>query len=98
MVLGWGGIWMGVADRVAAEVRDKFEWYETRQSRFMSDYNEWADIFKVRKPVTRSISGSSGGSSGGTGIRGYSNPRLTEMFRAVNALATMEVRMMTSQD
>ena len=77
---------MGIADRIAQEIKDKFDDYETRQSNFMSDYNEWADIFRVKRPNKT------------TGIKGYSNPRLTEMFRAVNALATMEVRMMTSQD
>lgn len=77
---------MGIAQKIVDEIKQKVEDYESSMSGFMSDYNDWADIFRVKRKT------------GTGGLKTYSNPRSTEMFRAVNALATMEYRMMTSQD
>jgi len=73
------------------EITNKAEDFETNMSHFLEEYNDWADIYSVRPPSrfrnqnTRSS-------------HRFSNPRLTEMFRAVNALATTEYRLLTSQD
>jgi len=72
--------------RIIDEIRGKVDDYESNLSNFLDAFNLWADMFSV-KPPTR-----------GKSLHQFSNPRLTEMFRATNALATLEYRMLTSQD
>lgn len=77
---------MGKREQVIDEIRNKVEDFEDNFSNFFSEFNEWSDLFTARRPTAS------------RGLKRFSNPRLTEMFRAINALATLEVRMMTSQD
>lgn len=70
---------------IVLEIRDKVEDYENNMSSFMSRVGEWGDLFQVRQPQRRNK-------------KTFSNPRLTEFFRAVNTLGTMMYRMQTAQD
>jgi len=86
---------------IVDEVVQKQADYEAGMGNFLQSYNHYADLFKVRRPgqgvnYANGIQGLSGGNT--RGIRGYSNPRTPEMFRAVNTLATMMFRMMTAND
>ena len=74
--------------KIVEEIREKVENYESNMGNFLSDYNSWAEIFKVRRASDR-VDKKDGGDT---------RPRLTEMFRAVNALASMELRMLTASD
>jgi hypothetical protein len=73
-----------LAKKIVSEVCDKVKDYETSMASFLSDVDEWGDLVRVRRPSRKSNS--------------FSNPRLTEMFRAANALSTTCYRMMTAQD
>src|SRR3990167_3342465 len=53
---------------------------------FMSAYNSWADLYRIRKPGLSK------------GEMAFSNPRLTEFHRAAETLATMMYRMSTAQE
>ena len=72
------------SEQIVNEIVDKHSDYETRNASFFADYNEWSDFFTIKKPTKRS--------------NAYSNPRVSEMFRAVNALSTTEYRMLTAQE
>jgi len=72
------------ARQIADEIVDKVGDYETNMSGFMSKVGEWGDLFQVRLPERKK--------------KTFSNPRLTEFFRAVNTLGTMMYRMQTAQD
>src|SRR3990167_6916367 len=53
---------------------------------FMSAYNSWADLYRIRKPGLSK------------GELAFSNPRLAEFHRAAETLATMMYRMSTAQE
>lgn len=72
------------ADKVLNEIVGKLEDFENGMASFMQSVGEWGDLYKIRKPVKRE--------------RAFSNPRLTEFFRACNALSTLLYRMMTAKD
>ena len=87
------------AQKIAKEVTDKFEDYDSRMSEFLSNYNLWSDLFKVTRRHHHATNLVGIGNISGSASRGTaSQPRVTEMFRAVNALATLMTRMMTSND
>lgn len=75
---------MSKAKQIVDEVREKVLEYEIAQASFMRSVGEWGDLFRVRPPTR-------------TGNQ-FSNPRLSEMFRAGNALGTMMYRMQTASD
>lgn len=77
---------MSKAKRIVAEIMEKVEDYETDQSGFLSAYNGWADLYRVRRPALKSDD------------KVFSNPQLTEMHRATETLATMMYRMSTAQE
>lgn len=70
--------------KLLSEIIDKVELYQTRNAAFLNEYNDWSDMFTIKKPQRKSNT--------------FSNPRLSEMFRAANALSTMEYRMLTNQE
>ena len=74
----------GTEKKIISEIVEKVQAYESGMGTFLSEVAEWAGLFKVLKPARKR--------------NAYSNPRLTEFFRASNALATMMYRMMTSAD
>lgn len=76
----------GKKQDIIEEIRDKVDDYEVNFSGFIAEFNDWFDIFTVKKPLRRQ------------NTKTFSNPRSTEMLRAVNALATLELRMMTAND
>lgn len=76
---------MSLAQRIVDEISGKIEDFETNSSKFMDSVGEWGELFAVRPPRRRSD-------------RTFSNPRLTEFFRATNALGTMMYRMQTASD
>lgn len=69
--------------KIAEEIRNKVNEHETTMSSLLSSYTEMAELFLAR-PGTQPANT-------------YSNPRLAEMFRAVNTYSKMEYRMLTSQ-
>ena len=75
----------GLAKKIIEEVADKILDYETNMSGMLSNVEEWGDMFRVKLPAQRNK-------------KAFSNPRLTEFFRAVNTVGTMSYRMMTAQD
>jgi hypothetical protein len=75
---------MSKAKKIVDEIVEKVQDYETSQASFLEKVGEWGDLFRVRRPSKKANT--------------HSNPRLTEFFRSVNALATMMYRMQTSQD
>lgn len=75
----------GMARKIIAEVRDKVSDYENNMTSFLAQVGEWGDMFNVRAPAQRNK-------------KTFSNPRLTEMHRAVNTVGSMSYRMMTAQD
>lgn len=70
--------------RILDEIVGKVEEYEAGMSVFMAEVGEWADLYKVKRPQRKQGA--------------FSNPRLTEFFRACNALSTLMYRMMTARD
>lgn len=66
------------------EVVTKVAEYQTRMATFMQDYNDWSDLFTVKKPQRNKNS--------------FSNPASTATFTAARALAGTEYKMLTSQD
>lgn len=66
------------------EVITKVSEYQTRMSTFMQDYNDWSDLFTVKKPQRNKNS--------------FSNPASTATFTAAKALAGTEYKMLTTQD
>lgn len=76
---------VGLAQKVIDEVGDKVSDYENNMSGMLSNVQEWGDMFRVKTPALRNK-------------KAFSNPRLTEFFRAVNTVGTMSYRMMTAQD
>lgn len=75
---------MSLASKIVAEIVGKVDDFEDRQGDFLNKVGEWGDLLAVRKPRK----------TGG----GYSNPRLTEFFRAATTLGSMMFRMQTAQD
>lgn len=74
------------SDSIVREIVDKVSDYEARMGNWLTEYNEWSDIYTVKKPARK------------RNLSQFSNPRSTEMFRAVNALSTLEYRMLTASD
>lgn len=72
--------------KILSEIVEKVRDYETRMSRFYQDYNDWSDMFTIKKP------------NKSKGLNSFSNPRMSEMFRSANSLATTEYRMLTNKD
>lgn len=72
------------AKLIVDEVVGKFEDYESRMQNFFSEIGEYADLYKVKRPLRKK--------------KAFSNPRLTEFFRACNALSTIIYRMLTVRD
>ena len=66
------------------EVVGKIEDYEKEMSSWIEDSNLYADLYCIRPPKRKNNT--------------FSNPRLPEMHRAVEALTTTAVRMMTAKD
>lgn len=75
----------GLASKIIEEIRGKANDYENNMSNYLSQVEEWGDMFRVKLPAQRNK-------------KAFSNPRLTEFFRAVNTVGTMSYRMMTAQD
>lgn len=75
---------MSKEENIVNELRGKIEDYESSMSNFVEEANNGADMYCIRPPKKKSNT--------------FSNPRLPEMHRAVEALATTGVRMMTAQD
>lgn len=75
---------MSKEKRVVEELTGKIEQYESDMSNWLEDANLYADLYCIRPPKKK----------GNT----FSNPRLPEFHRAVEALATTGVRMMTAHD
>lgn len=75
----------GLARKIIDEVTDKVGDYENNMSSVLSQVEEWGDMFRVKLPAQRNK-------------KAFSNPRLTEFFRAVNTVGTMAYRMLTAQD
>lgn len=76
---------VGLGRKIIDEIVDKVNDYETAQAQYLSQVEEWGDMFRVKLPAVRNK-------------KAFSNPRLTEFFRAVNTVGTMAYRMMTAQD
>lgn len=76
---------VGLASKIIEEIRGKENDYENNMSNYLSQVEEWGDMFRVKLPAQRNK-------------KAFSNPRLTEFFRAVNTVGTMSYRMMTAQD
>jgi len=76
---------VGLARKIIDEINDKVLDYENNMSGYLSNVEEWGDMFRVKAPAQRNK-------------KAFSNPRLTEFFRAVNTVGTMSYRMMTAQD
>lgn len=76
---------VGLGRKIIDEVSDKVLDYENGMSGTLSNVLEWGDMFRVKLPAQ-------------TNKKAFSNPRLTEFFRAVNTVGTMAYRMMTAQD
>lgn len=74
-----------LAKKVIEEISEKVLDYENNMSGYLANVQEWGDMFRVKAPEQRNK-------------RSFSNPRLTELFRAVNTVGTMAYRMMTAQD
>lgn len=75
----------GLAKKIIDEVVGKVNDYENNATSFMAQVGEWGDMFNVRSPAIRNK-------------KTFSNPRLTEFFRAVNTVGSMGYRMLTAQD
>lgn len=75
----------GLAKKILDEIIQKVNDYEVNQAAYLSQVGEWGDMFRVKVPAQRNK-------------KAFSNPRLTEFFRAVNTVGTMAYRMMTAQD
>lgn len=71
-----------IVDEIVGKVKD----FNTRQSNFFKDYNDWSEIYTVKTPYRKKS------------LNTFSNPRLTEMHRAANALAGLEYSMIMSKD
>ena len=76
---------VGLSKKIIEEINEKVQDYENNMSGFLSNVEEWGDMFRVKMPAQRNK-------------KAFSNPRLTEFFRAVNTVGTMSYRMMTAQD
>lgn len=75
---------MSKEKQVVQEIQFKIEDYESDMSNWIEDANLYADLYTIRPPKKKNNT--------------FSNPRLPEMHRAVEALATTGVRMMTAHD
>ena len=73
------------ATQIIDEIVMKVSDYENNMQSMMTRVGEWGDLFQVKPPNRRNP-------------KAFSNPRLTEFFRAVNTLGTMMYRMQTAQD
>jgi hypothetical protein len=73
-----------IAKKIVSEVVDKFSDYENNMTAYMASVSEAGDLFKVKPPKRRANT--------------FSNPRQTEMHRAVVACATLCYRMLTAAD
>lgn len=71
------------ARKIVAEIVEKVEDYEDRMAYILGSYTEISQLFLARP--------------GRQPKNTYSNPRLTEMLKAVNTFSKMEFRMLTSQ-
>lgn len=76
----------GLAKKIVEEVNAKYDDYYSAMGSYLERIGEWGDMFRVKPPAR------------GKSDRSYSNPRLTEFFRAGNTLGTMSYRMQTAQD
>lgn len=74
-----------IIDEIVGKVQD----FETAQSEWIAERAEFAELFKVRPPDRKRTSGD---------LHAFSNPRLSEFYRAVNAIGTLTYRMQTSQE
>lgn len=70
--------------KIVDEVVAKAEDYESNMASYMANVGEWGELFKVSRPVRKANT--------------FSNPRLTEFYRASNAIATLMYRMQTAQE
>lgn len=68
---------------IVDEIVGKVNSYESSMSSLLATYTELAEIFLIKPGNLREGS--------------FSNPRVAEMYRAVNAISKMEYRMLTSQ-
>lgn len=73
-------------EKICREIVEKVTDFQSRMSNFFRDYNDWSEIFTVRKPNRK------------RSLNTFSNPRLTEMHRAATALAGLEYSMIMSKD
>ena len=69
---------------IIKEIREKADDYEANMSNFMNSAGEAGEMFRVQRPANKRNT--------------FSNPRLSEMFRAVNTVGTLKYRMQTSQE
>ena len=76
---------VGLSQKIRDEIVGKVNDYETNMANYLEQVKEWGDMFRVKLPAVRNK-------------KSFSNPRLTEFFRAVNTVGTMSYRMMTAQD
>lgn len=72
--------------RIVDEITGKVSEYESDMSTFLSAFNGWADMYRLKKPALSK------------GEMAFSNPRLAEFHRAAETLATMMYRMSTAQE
>ena len=75
---------MSKTQSIIDEMRNKIEDYESNMSTWLDESNSFADLYRIKPPNKKKNT--------------YSNPRLPEMHRAVEALTTTTVRMMTTHD
>lgn len=71
-----------IVDEIMSKVSEDY----ADMTNFMSAYNGWADLYRIKKPGLVK------------GEMAFSNPRLTEFHRAAETLATMMYRMSTAQE
>jgi hypothetical protein len=72
------------AQDIVDEIKNKADDYESNMMNFMNSAGEAGEMFRIVRPRSRRNT--------------YSNPRLSEMFRAVNTVGTLKYRMQTSQE
>lgn len=70
--------------KILDEIKTKIEYYETNMGTWIDEAGGYSDLYTIKKPTRKRNT--------------YSNPRLPEMHRAVEALATTTYRMLTASD
>jgi len=71
-------------EKILDEIVNKAQDYENNMGTWLQEASEFSELYTIKKPPRKN--------------NAYSNPRLPEMHRAVEALATTVFRMLTASD